>query len=157
MALVSNTITADKTITVQDFIALQSSDEITYSNYSIVEYINGYEMFITNLLYDYEEELQDLAVTVHLTDIERAKYKYKPYLLAFDVYGSEEAKFIIMMLNGIIDPKEFDFDNVKIIRKSILIDLLNRIQAVNEEYLSNNKFKLKYDIKEGSGNNIWVE
>lgn len=157
MANVRNVITADKTMTVQDFIALRSSDEITYYNYSILEYLNGYSMFITNLLYDYEDELQDMAVVVELNEREAAKYRYKPYLFAMDIYGSTEAKFIIMMLNNIIDPKEFDFNKVKVISYSDLVTILNRMQAVNEEYMNNNRSKLKEDFKNNPGNSIWVE
>lgn len=154
---VSGSIKADQTITVQDFIALRTSDEITYFNYSILEYLNGFDMFITNLLYDYEDELQDIAITVTLTNIEKAKYRYKPYLFAYDVYGSTELKFIIMMLNNIIDPKEFDFDKVKLIKPGDLSTILNRINAVNEEYISNNRSKLKEDFKNNSGNTVWAE
>lgn len=152
---VSGTIKADKTISVQDFIALRTSDEITYYNYSILEYLNGFDMFVTNLLYDYDDELQDISVVVTLTDIERAKYRYKPYLFAYDVYGSAEMKFIVMMMNNIIDPKEFDFNKVRLIRPSDLSVILNRMEAVNEEYMGNNRAKLKSDFKSSEGNIIW--
>lgn len=156
MASLNGSISADLTISVQDFIALRSSDEITYYNYSILEYLDsGFDMFITNLLYDYQDELDDIAVTVTLTPIERAKYKYKPYLFAYDLYGSTETKFIIMMMNNIIDPKEFDFEKVRVIRPSDLITLLNRMQAVNEDYMNLNKAKLKTDFKNNPGNKIW--
>ena len=156
MASLNGSISADLTISVQDFIALRSSDEITYYNYSILEYLDsGFDMFITNLLYDYQAELDDIAVTVTLTPIERAKYKYKPYLFAYDLYGSTETKFIIMMMNNIIDPKEFDFEKVRVIRPSDLITLLNRMQAVNEDYMNLNKAKLKTDFKNNPGNKIW--
>ena len=152
---VQGSMSADLAISVQDFIALRSSDEITYYNYSILEYLNGFAMFLTNLLYDYQDELDEIAVTVSLTPIEKAKYRYKPYLFAYDVYGSTEAKFIIMMLNNIIDPKEFDFDKVKVIRYGDLITVLNRMQAVNEDYLNTNRSKLKEDFKNNPGNAIW--
>ena len=152
---VQGSMSADLAISVQDFIALRSSDEITYYNYSILEYLNGFEMFLTNLLYDYQDELDEIAVTVSLTPIEKAKSRYKPYLFAYDVYGSTEAKFIIMMLNNIIDPKEFDFDKVKVIRYGDLITVLNRMQAVNEDYLNTNRSKLKEDFKNNPGNAIW--
>ena len=156
MASLNGSISADLTISVQDFIALRSSDEITYYNYSILEYLDsGFDMFITNLLYDYQDELDDIAVTVTLTPIERAKYKYKPYLFAYDLYGSTETKFIIMMMNNIIDPKEFDFEKVRVIRPSDLMTLLNRMQAVNEDYMNLNKAKLKTDFKNNPGNKIW--
>lgn len=151
-----NSMSADLAISVQDFVALRSSDEITYYNYSILEYLDaGFDMFVTNLLYDYQDELEDISVVVTLTPIEQAKYRYKPYLFAYDIYGSTEAKFIIMMLNNIIDPKEFDFEKVRVIRYNDLITVLNRMQAVNEDYLNNNRSKLKEDFKNNSGNTIW--
>lgn len=157
MANQESVMTADKTISVQDFIGMRSSDDITYYNYSILKYLNGFDMFITNLLYDYEDELNEIAVTIQLTDKERAKYRYKPYLLSFDIYGSTEASFIIMMMNNIIDPKEFDFNRIKVIRYGDLITILNRMQAVNEEYMNGNRSTLKADFKANPGNNIWVE
>ena len=151
------TMKSDETITVQDFIAMRNSDEITYYNFSIVEYLNGYDMFITNVLYDYEEELRDLSVFIKLTDVERIKYKYKPYLFAYDLYGTREIAFIIMMLNGIIDPKEFDYNKIRVLRYNELTTIINRIGAINEDYINKNKSKLKKDFKNKEGNNIWIE
>ena len=155
--IIEGSAKADKTYTVQDFIDLGTSDEITYYNFSILEYLNGFDMFITNLLYDYEDEISDIAVTIRLPDIERAKYRYKPYLLAYDIYGSEETKFILMMLNGIIDPKEFDFAKIKALKPSDLKSLLGRITSVNEDYMNNNRSKLQEDFRNSEGNEIWSD
>ena len=152
-----STMKSDQTITVQDFIAMKNSDEITYYNFSIVEYLNGYDMFITNILYDYEDELKDLCVYIKLSDVERLKYRYKPYLFAYDLYGSREMAFIIMMLNGIIDPKEFDYNKLKVIKYSSRATVINRIGAINENFMNKNKAKLKKDFKNNEGNNIWIE
>lgn len=152
-----STMKSDQTITVQDFIAMKNSDEITYYNFSIVEYLNGYDMFITNILYDYEDELKDLCIYIKLSDVERLKYRYKPYLFAYDLYGSREMAFIIMMLNGIIDPKEFDYNKLKVIKYSSLATVINRIGAINENFMNKNKAKLKKDFKNNEGNNIWIE
>lgn len=148
---------ADKTYTVQDFISLRTSDEITYYNYSILEYLNGFDMFVTSLLYDYEDELSEMAVTVNLNEKERLKYRYKPYLFAYDIYGSTETEFIIMMLNGIIDPKEFDFNKVKAIPPAKLTQTLGRLDSVNETYMNNNRSRLQEDFKNNDGNQIWTE
>jgi len=148
---------ADQTISVQDFIAMSSSDDVTYFNYSVLEHLDGYDMFITNILYDYEQELKELAVTVTLTDLERAKYRYKPYLLAYDLYGSVETKFILMMINSIIDPKEFDFQKVKVISRGNLTTILNRIESVEENYKSKIKSRLRTERALSDGNNIWTE
>lgn len=152
-----STLKSDQTISVQDFIAMRTSDEITYYNFSIVEYLNGYDMFITNLLYDYDDEFKDLTIYVKLTDVEKLKYRYKPYLFAYDLYGSREMSFIIMMLNGIIDPKEFDFNKIKVIKYDQLGMIINRIAAVNEIFMNKNKAKLKKDFKNNPGNDIWTE
>ena len=76
-------------------------------------------------------------------------------MFAYDVYGSAEMKFIVMMMNNIIDPKEFDFNKVRLIRPSDLSVILNRMEAVNEEYMGNNRAKLKSDFKSSEGNIIW--
>lgn len=155
MAILNGSQKADKTYTVQDFISMRDSDEITYYNYSVLEYLNGIEFFITNLLYDYEDELNELAVLVTLSDREKIKYRYKPYLLAYDLYGSEEAEFILYMLNGIIDPKEFDFKKIKAIRPTDLYNVLGRIQSVNNDFMNNNRSKLQDEIKNNPGCDIW--
>lgn len=154
---VSGNMKADKAMSVEDFIALGPTDEITYYNFSVLEYLNGYEMFVTSILYDYDDEIKENTVILELTDQEKAKYRYKPYLLAYDIYGSTETKFIIMMLNGIIDPKEFNFGRIKVLYKSTLIELLSHITPVNENFLNLNRAKIEDDFKDQEGNTIWVE
>ena len=68
--VINNATTADKTYNVTDFISMRTSDEITYYNYSILQYISGNEYFLTNILYDYEDELNDICETVQLSDRE---------------------------------------------------------------------------------------
>ena len=157
MAILHFESSADRAISVEEFIALKNTDEITYYNYSLLQYLNGFDMFLTNILYDYEEELQDMTITITFNSKERIKYQYKPELLAFDLYGSTEASFIIMMLNGIIDPKEFDFEKVKVISSQDLVPILSRIQSVNDEFLRKNRAKLTEDFSQNQGNTVWIE
>ena len=53
--IVNSATKADMTYNIDDFINMRSSDEVTYYNYSILEYIDGNEYLISNLLYDYED------------------------------------------------------------------------------------------------------
>lgn len=149
--------TSNTAMTIEDFINLQRTDEITYYNYSILEYLNGFDMFITNLLYDYEDELRDIAVRIELSDLERAQYRYKPNLLAYKLYGSPQMGFILMMLNNIIDPKEFDFDYIIALKKSDLLQILSRIKSVNLEFIRNNRAKLNSDFAKNQGNAVWSD
>ena len=134
-----------------------SNDTTADKTYTIEEFLNGFELPVTSLLYDYEAEMASMAVRIKLSDLEFLKYRYKPFLFAYDVYGSTETEFIILMLNGIIDPKEFNFNVVKVIPKRNLISLLGRLHSVNDAYLNNIKTKKLDDIKNNTGNVIWTE
>lgn len=148
--------TADKTYNISDFVNMRSSDEVTYYNYSLLEYISGNEYLVTNILYDYDDELSDMAVTLTLNKEEFEKYKYKPWLLAYDLYGSTEIEFIIMALNGIIDPKDFEFERLKVLTPADTINVLGRIYSANEMLLNSNRTDIKAAIKKDEkGNNIW--
>lgn len=154
--IVNSATKADMTYNIDDFINMRSSDEVTYYNYSILEYIDGNEYLISNLLYDYEDELVDLSVIATLTERQANKYRYKPWLLAYDLYGATECEFVIMTLNNIIDPKDFDFNKVRILKPNDLISVMGRIYSANETILNNNRSDIKTEIKNNStGNTIW--
>ena len=154
--IVNSATKADMTYNIDDFINMRSSDEVTYYNYSILEYIDGNEYLISNLLYDYEDELVDLSVIATLTERQANKYRYKPWLLAYDLYGATGCEFVIMMLNNIIDPKDFDFNKVRILKPNDLISIMGRIYSANETILNNNRSDIKTKIKNNlTGNTIW--
>lgn len=155
--IINNQTVADATYTIEEFIASKDSDEITNDRFVIAKYLNGIELPITNLLYDYEDELNSMTVKVKLSELEMIKYRYKPFLFAYDVYGSVETEFLILMLNNIIDPKDFDFNPIKVVPKSTLIALLGRIISINENYIYNVNSRKNEDIKNGDGNRVWSE
>ncbi|MBR1987730.1 MAG: hypothetical protein IKA36_01690, partial [Clostridia bacterium] len=142
--------------TVDDFIHMRSSDEVTYYNYSILQYLNGIEYLVTNVLYDYEDELLDASVTLTLDEAQYLKYKYKPWLLAYDLYGAVECEFVLMTLNSIIDPKDFDFKRMKAILPNNLSNILGRIYSANSLLLNTNRSDMKIELKKDpNGNTIW--
>ena len=101
------------TYTLDQFIGMKYSDDITYHNFSIIEKIDdNIELVDHNIIEDYLDELESICVKCELTLEQYRKYKYKPDLLAFDVYGSVQLDFIIMLVNDMIDPKEFDLKTI---------------------------------------------
>jgi hypothetical protein len=44
-------------------------------------------------------------------------------------------------MNGIIDPKDFDFKVVKLVRSSVLKDFLNHVFGSQRYILENNKYE----------------
>lgn len=147
---------ADKTYSVEDFISSRITDKNTYYNFSIHEYNKGCEFGITNILYDYMDELEENSIIVKLNQEELIKYKYKPWLLAFDLYGSEQSVFLIKILNGILHDNEFDLERVKIVHPSIIGSILGRIYTSNTRLLNNNKSNINKSIEQDDiGCNIW--
>ena len=129
------------TTTLEDFIEMRSIDEMTYYNFSILEVINGVEHLNHNLIEDYLEELKSACITVDLTLDQYKKYIYFPDLLSYDVYGSVELDFIIMLLNDCIDPKEFDKKTVILPYASVLASFLNTVYSKEQLYIEENRVK----------------
>lgn len=130
--------------TVQEFIDSNSgSRSVNYHNFSILnqEKINNETLqFIDmNLVDDYMDELRDISVDVQLSRKELLKYSYNPGLLAYDIYGSVELEFIILKLNGIIDPKDFDFPTIKLIEINSLQEIMSSIYNAEIKFIKYNR------------------
>lgn len=145
-----STTKVEETYTLEDFIELgKEIDDIQYSKFSIlskaVSGVTNPILYSThNIIYDYEEEFKTLALTVDLTDEEYRKYRLKPKLLAYDVYGSTEIYFVILFLNGMYNIKEFDRRTIKLIKKDIMIELLGAIYNAEQNYILNNRSSVGY-------------
>jgi len=126
-----------KTYTIEDFIDMKTQDEITYINYSILNY-NANITYTDQCILDfYMKELKDICLEVtDFTQEEINKYRYAPDLLAYDIYGSTQLDFIVLLCNGIIDPKEFDLNKGKIYLPT-LIDITN---FLSETYSSESEW-----------------
>lgn len=153
--MISDNSKADETYNIDQFIDMKSSDTNTYYNYSIKEYLNGFEYSISNILYDYMDELIDQSKILKLDDTSFAKYKYKPWLLAYDIYGSEQSVFIIFALNNIICDREFDFKRVRVLMPADVNTLLGRILSANEKFINTNKSDIALLEKKDTGNTVW--
>lgn len=150
MAMRDMTSSSDKTYTLEDFVSSKKSDEMTYYNFSILDcsFDNSVEFSIDNIVYDYLDELKDYAELVPLTDAEYYRYRHRPYLLAYYLYGAVELGFIINALNDFIEDYDFDMKEVLIISPENLSDCLGRIYSNNINYLAYNRTDLKNKKKE---------
>lgn len=125
--------------TIEKLVAAGKNVVISYNNLSILDNIKGIYLPYTNIIYEYMDELKDFIVTVKLTDLEKAKYKYKPKLLAFDVYGSTDLHFIIMALNGIIDLRDFDLTYVNMFKVEQINVILGFVYNAEKERINMNR------------------
>ena len=123
------------TYTLDDFVELQSVDNMTYYNFSILEIIDGVQHLDHNLVEDYLKELEATCVTLELSNEEMSRYRYNPDLLAYDIYGSVQLDFIILLLNDMIDPKDFDRKKLKLPYASSLSIFLNTLYSKESNYI----------------------
>lgn len=135
-----------KTYKVEDFIDMQENDSFTYATMalymqSIVDKTIVYSS--DNVLYDYLEEIKGKAVDYTFSDSEYMKYKYRPKLLAYDIYGSTELYFVILAMNNTCNIKDFNKRTIKMLYKSDMSDLLNAIVSAEKNRISLNRESIK--------------
>ena len=133
------TRTPATTYTLDSFIQMKVADDMTYYNFSILEVNGNIQHLDRNIVEDYIPELTDMSVEIELTDDEYRKYKYAPDLLAYDVYGSVQLDFILLLVNDMIDPKDFDRKKLKLPYASSLSIFLNTLYSKESNYINENR------------------
>ena len=127
---------------LSDFIGYKSDSNLNYYNFTILAKSDDSKLFFTikNVLDDYMDELTELSVECTLSDEEVIKYKYKPWLLAYDIYGNTELYFIILFLNNLFDTSEFeDIKTLKLLKSATLTEALNKIFNSESSFIQNNR------------------
>lgn len=136
-----------QTYTVEDFILAGHGVSITYDRYSYKELLsNGTEIPILNVINDYMRDFKDHAVTVQLTDEEYRKWRYRPKLMCYDIYGNQEIYWVIMLLNGMIDVKDFNLET----RKLLLIPTREMASLMSAVYNAEYKYIEDYNSQKGT-------
>lgn len=140
----TNVKSPDKACTLEQFISIgQTNDDMTYRNFSILSKENGIEFVDHNLLDDYLQELKNLCVMIPssaITAEQRHKYKYAPDFLAFDVYGSTQLDFVVMLCNEVSTPEEFTMNgNLYLPMNSVLKAFLSMVYNGEYEYIQINR------------------
>lgn len=126
------------TYTIDQYIACQSDDSACYNNLSFNEYVKEFniEFNCYNVVSDYLHELRnEYCVKVTLSDKEMMKYKYRPKLLCYDIYGNGELAFIILLINDMINVKDFTKKELLMPMKTTMSDIVKYIYNSNKEAL----------------------
>lgn len=93
----------------------------------------------SNVCYDYLRELLAVADKIELSDDEYAKYKYRPDILSYDLYGTTTYEFILLAINKIISPKYFTKKKIYVIDSEYIEEVLTDIYNAEQEYLTLNR------------------
>lgn len=120
------------TYTLDQFISCQSDSNFCYNNLSFIDQIDNIKYNTYNVVSDYIDELvEQYCVDVELTDDQLAKYKYRPKLLAYDVYGAQELYYVILLINDMCSIKEFVKHRLKLPTKNNMVELCKSIMNSN--------------------------
>jgi len=120
---------------LKDLINDGLDNGISYHN------ISTYSNDILKPIYlDYIPDLLKETVNINLTDDEFIKYKYKPRLLAQDVYGNQEFFHIILILNNMKNFAAFNKKNIKLLNpeSTTLYKILEFNQSIINRYPAKN-------------------
>ena len=134
------------TYTLSEFMDMKSQDELTYENFSIIRYEMQTKFAEQNIIDYYFRELKNICMKItSFTKEEIVKYRYAPDILAYDVYGSTQLDFIVLLCNGIIDPKEFDFKRKYLLlpKAAHLKEFLSKVYNSESGWLELNRAELK--------------
>lgn len=127
------------TYTLDDFISMKLSDDMTYYNFSILEIIDGVEHLDNNIVETYIDILKSGCMKVELSAKELKNYRYNPDILAHDLYGSVQLDFVILILNDMYDPKEFNKTTLYLPKPNTLSKFLNAVYSKESGYLEQNR------------------
>ncbi len=131
-----------KTYRITDFIDMKDNDEFTYDKLAIyMRSMNDDRIIYSsdNSIYTYLPELKNATVWYTFSDEEYLKYKFRPKLLAYDIYGATELYFIILAVNDMCNIKDFKKHKIRLFFKSDLNDLLSQITSAEKYRLSLNR------------------
>ena len=95
----------------------------------------------------YANELEENKHIVELTTKEYYKYRYNPKLLSYDIYGTTELWFFILMANELYSISEFDLRKV-VLFDTAIITKLNRMLEMDAEFLEINSMEVKQETDE---------
>ena len=128
--------------TIQSVINEGLESKLNIKELSIKDVIvnSAGEKFVVNMfnLYEkYYEILLDYTTTVVLDEKEYMKYRFKPKLLSYELYGTKELHYMLLRLNYVYSVVNFDFKELRVFNTNIL-NLLNEIMILeNENYIEN--------------------
>ena len=100
-----------------------------------------------NIADKYANELEENKHIVELTTKEYYKYRYNPKLLSYDIYGTTELWFFILMANELYSISEFDLRKV-VLFDTAIITKLNRMLEMDAEFLEINSMEVKQETDE---------
>lgn len=143
--LMGNDGTPETAKSVEEFVELGKTDDITYNNFAVIAKTTDKDSSVLfpehNVIYDYMKEIKEKCVELEFSDEDIIRYRYNPKKFCYHVYGHTEFYFIILAINNMCSFKDFNKRKIKVLYKSDLISLMNQIGSAESDYISKSKLK----------------
>lgn len=142
--------------TIQDYIDTYRDQTVSYDTLHLYEAAKfnmdssgvNYGVLPSDLVTNkYKKDLEEIVITKKYTAVEKIKYKYNPWLLSYDLYGTTEYWFMLLELNHLYSATEFTLDRVKVYKDN-LPTLIDTILATERPFINENESELNNKINQ---------
>ena len=104
---------------------------------------------VFTLMSEYRYHVNKYARVYQMNDVDAQKYRYKPYMLSNDLYGTIELAPLIMHVNHMTSVTEFkDLEQGIKLFSSDFIDFLNEVLVKEKTTITANRNSIKKEILE---------
>ena len=140
--------------TLSDFIREYGVEELRVDAFHLKEvfFQTGMKHKIVvngdNIADKYSAELEENKKIVEFTTKEYYKYRYNPKLLSYDVYGTTELWFFILMANELYSISDFNLRKLVLYDASI-ISKFNKMLELDQEFLEINSMEVMEQTQSG--------
>ena len=141
--------------TLDDFIREYGSEDLRVDAFHLkqVFWEEGkmkHKMIVNsdNIADKYAVELEENKRSIELNTKEYYKYRYNPKLLSYDIYGTTELWFFILMANELYSISEFNLKKLVLYDASI-ISKFNKMLELDQEFLEINSMEVMEQTQSG--------
>ena len=141
---------------ISDYLNKYMMQDTKLTDYFFTEYLsdNDTKQFynMDNVAQYHAKYLKPLVKKMTFTPEEYRKYRFNPWRLSDDLYGTTELWFMLLHINEMFSANEFNLMTVKIYDAEELLNRLGEIVNVNADFLDDNETEIiskKKEIEEG--------
>ena len=130
------------TNSIDKYISCKSLTAMNHHNSSFVNRDDNIEYDIYNVMSDYIDEIKDnYCLQITLNKDQMSKYKYRPKLLCYDIYGSTELYFLILLINDMSSCKQFTKNVLYLPTQSNMKEISTAVFNANKDDIKNYNIK----------------
>ena len=128
-----------KSYLIEDAIKYGKNNSFTLENTSLYNQIDQIKIPTSNLFYEkYRGLILNNCVKVKIPENGMVKYKFRPKLLSYDLYGTVDLWYLLLWINNMYSSTQFNEQTIYIFNPD-KINILVRIVNMEAEVVYENK------------------